>query len=191
MPCPVRTCVTACVTEWLHRAFGVRTRGALRDRNSRSTALEPHSTVVRPLILAQIALHFAKSLLHRYLPPTTLPPASSTFLATPHRREPQWGSRGAPREHPDEAPGQPARSCTADGASRVRIGPTAGSTAGGSSPPPRRCPPDQRVAPPRVERRLRRRPGQHPRGPGLSGRESRGGTPAGGAGTIARRFGHV
>src|SRR5438132_11051915 len=192
MPCPVRTGATACVTERLRRVFGVRTGGALRDRNSRYTALEPHSTAVRPLRLAQITRRSAKSLLHRYLAATPQRPGISTFLATPRHREPQRGRRGAPRENLDEAPGQMARACAAaDRPSRVRIGPTAGSTAGGSSPPPGRCPPDQRAAPPRTERRLRVGSAQHPRGPGLSGRESRGGTPAGGAGAVARRSGQL
>src|SRR5947207_7455076 len=135
-----------------------------------------------PLALAETPLGPTNSLLHSELLMTAPILSISTFLAPLRRREPQ-GKR-------DEALGWTARCRAADGTARVRIGPTAGSTAAGSGSPPGRCPPDQRVAPRGAERRLCRRPGQHPRGPGISGRESRGGTPFGGAGTIARRAVH-
>src|SRR2546426_11985002 len=125
-----------------------------------------------PLALAATALGPTNSLLYSELLMTAPILSISTFLAPLGRREPQ-GKR-------DEALGWTARCRAADGTARVRIGPTAGSTAGGSGPPPRRCSPARRIAPPGAERRLCRRPGQHPRGPGISGRESRGGTPFGG-----------
>src|SRR2546430_11731750 len=99
-----------------------------------------------PLALAETPLGSTNSLLHSELLMTAPILSISTFLAPLRRREPQ-GKR-------DEALGWTARCRAADGTARVRIGPTAGSTAAGSGPPPWRCPPDQRVAPPGAERRL-------------------------------------
>src|SRR5947208_8784296 len=92
-----------------------------------------------PLALAETPLGPTNSLLHSELLMTARILSISTFLAPLRRREPQ-GKR-------DEALGWTTRCRAADGAARVRIGPTAGSTAGGSGPPPSACRPDQRLGP--------------------------------------------